>query len=180
MDDSALISSTTEPCYACNTIVSTNDPFCAGCGYPLKGTDFNKNTFLANRDNIHIDLDEFHKKLKRASKSLFYIAGFFAFGLLVTLLLNKTAADLLTATIIIYLILILMFVALGFFSRKKPLASIVSGLVLYIIIQIINFIDNPATIASGIIVKILIIGYLINGIRSAIDIEKFKKEHNIS
>jgi len=181
MDDSLpLASPTTEPCYCCNTIVSTDDIFCAGCGYPLKGTDPEKNTFLANRNNLHIDLEEFNKKLKRAGNSLYYIAGFFVFGLLVTLAMGKTNPDDLTAVLVTYLVLIVVFVVLGFFSRKKPLACIVSGLCLYIIIQVINAIDNPINLASGIFVKILIIGYLINGIKSAIEIEKFKKEHNIA
>jgi type IV secretory pathway VirB3-like protein len=180
MDESSLISPTTEPCYSCNTIVTTDDTFCGGCGYPLHGSDFDKNMFLANRENIHIDLEEFHKKLKRASNSLFYIAGFFSFGLLITLALNKTSPGLLAAVIITNLVLIVMFVTLGFLSRKKPLACMVSGLALYVIIYILNAIDNPINLVSGIIIKIFIIGYLINGIRSAIDIEKFKKEHNIS
>ncbi len=82
--------------------------------------------------------------------------------------------------IITYVVLITLFVFLGFFSRKKPLAGIVSGLCLYVIVQAINAITSPVTLFSGIIVKILIIGYLVNGIKSAIEIEKFKKEHNIA
>lgn len=182
MDNSPAITTppTTEPCYACNTMISTDDIYCTGCGYPLKGTDFEKNTFLARRDNLQLDLGEFNRKLKRAGNSLFYIAFFFVIGLLYYIATNKTNPDTLTGIIITYLILIVVFIALGFFSRKIPLAGIVSGLCLYVIVQVINAIASPVSLFSGIIVKILIIGYLVNGIKSAVEIERFKKEHNLS
>jgi hypothetical protein len=77
------------------------------------------------------------------------------------------------------LILAFVFLALGGYAHKKPLACIVSGLCLYVIVIILNAIADPATIARGALVKILIIGYLVKGIKSAIEIEKIKKEHNI-
>jgi len=73
------------------------------------------------------------------------------------------------------LVLAVVFLALGGYTHKKPLACIISGLSLYIIVLILFFIDNPASLAYGVIVKIVIIG-----IKSAIEIEKIKKEHNIA
>jgi hypothetical protein len=92
MDNSTFIppSPTTEPCYACNTMISTEDIYCVGCGYPLKGTDFEKNAFLAKRDNLHLDLGEFNRKLKRAGNSLFYIAFFLYWACYFPLLPIKT------------------------------------------------------------------------------------------
>jgi len=78
------------------------------------------------------------------------------------------------------LVLAVVFLALGGYTHKKPLACIISGLSLYIIVLILFFIDNPASLAYGVIVKIVIIGYMIKGIKSAIEIEKIKKEHNIA
>jgi hypothetical protein len=78
------------------------------------------------------------------------------------------------------LILAILFLALAGYSRKKPLVCLVCGLCLYVIVQVLMLIDDPARIAYGIIFKIAIIGYMINGIKSAIEIEKIKKENNIA
>jgi len=49
-------------CAACHSAVTGDDDYCAQCGYPLKGTDLEQKNFIAVRDNVDIDLDEFHKK----------------------------------------------------------------------------------------------------------------------
>jgi len=53
-------------------------------------------------------------------------------------------------------------------------------LVLYIIVQLISIVNDPVNIGKGIIVKIVVIGYLVKGLQSAMEVEKIKKEYNIS
>ena len=79
------------------------------------------------------------------------------------------------------IILAIVFLALGGYTHKKPLACIVSGLVLYVIIQIMDIVNDPQSFASliTIIVKIAIILYLVKGIQSAIEIDRIKKQNNI-
>ena len=93
---------------------------------------------------------------------------------------TKDQADGLT-DVILNIILAMIFLALGGYTHKKPLACIISGLALYIIIQVLNIIIDPVSFASPIvlIVKIVIIGFLIKGIRSAIEIERIRKENNL-
>ena len=78
------------------------------------------------------------------------------------------------------LILAILFLCLGGYSRKKPLACIICGLSLYVIVQILFLIADPLSLLRGIIFKIVIIGYLIKGIQSALELENFKKENNIA
>jgi len=168
-----------EFCYACASKVVNDDVYCTSCGYPLKGSEFDQRTFMARQQNVHIDMAEFNQKIRRAGNTLYYLAGLFVVFALVSFAVNKDNPNVLGIVIPLF-ILAALFLALGAYSRKKPLACLVSGLALYIIVQVLLAISNPINLASGIIWKILIIGYLINGIKSAIEIEKIKKENNIA
>ena len=85
-----------------------------------------------------------------------------------------------TAEVIANFILAAIYVVLGEYSKKKPLACLICGLALYAIVFLLNAIADPVTIAKGIIVKILIVGYLIHGIKATMEAEKLKKEYNLS
>ncbi|MBK0381124.1 hypothetical protein [Mucilaginibacter segetis] len=168
-----------EKCDACFTDVVADDVYCTNCGYPLKGSDFEQRSFIANRDVIDIDMNDFNNKIKSARNSLYYLAGVFMFVGVINFFIKKDDPDIL-AYVLVYVILAALFLALGGYSQKKPLACIVSGLCLYTIVQVLAIIDNPANLVSGIIVKIVIIGYMIKGIKSALELERFKKENNIT
>jgi len=166
-------------CAACYKTVSNDDVYCINCGYPLKGSEKDQKYFIQKRDFAEIDMVSFNKQLKNAANTLYYLAGVFVFYGIIIFFLKKDDPDVL-AMVIPNLILAIVFLALGGYTHKKPLACIVSGLCLYVIVQILFIIDNPTNLAYGIIVKIIIIGYMIKGIKGAIEIEKIKKEYNIA
>jgi len=161
-------------CKSCYEKVNNADAFCDNCGYPLKGTPEEQNIFISDRTYKEIDLEDYNKQIKKAGMTLYLIA---AFTLLWGVILYATSKE--TAILIGSVIISVIFVSLGFWSRKKPLAAIISGAALYAILIILSAIDNPLSILSGIIWKILIIGAFIRGIKAAIDAEKVKKELNI-
>jgi hypothetical protein len=176
------ITSVTTPaltlCNACYKHVNEADAFCDNCGYPLKGTEKEQDYFIAVRNAKEIDLDAANKAIKRAGNTLYWIAGATVLmGVIFYFTIHDEASKI--DLLIVNLILAGIYVGLGAWSRKKPLAAIISGFALYLIVFLLNAITNPTTIASGIIVKILFIGYFIKGIKSAIDAEKIKKELNI-
>ena len=165
-------------CNACFKNVNEIDAFCNNCGYPLKGSEMEQQTFIVDRGNREADLEEANKKIKRAGNTLFWVAG----GTVLmgfVLYFTSSDPDEKVGGLIVNLILAMLYVALGGWSRKKPMAALISGFSLYILILILNAVVSPASIASGIIIKILFIGYFINGIKSAIEAEKIKKELNI-
>jgi hypothetical protein len=168
-----------ERCAHCFAEVKNDDVYCTNCGYPLKGSELDQRSFIANNEIVHIDIAEFHKKVRSAGNTLYYLAGLFVISGIVNFFILKNDPNVLAVVIPIF-ILAILFLALGGYSRKQPLACLVSGLCLYIIVQVILAFDNPVNLASGIIIKIVIIGYLIKGIKSAIGLEKIKKENNIA
>jgi hypothetical protein len=165
-------------CGACFKHVTGEDSFCDGCGYPLKGTEQEQKYFISVRDAKEIDLESALKKIKRAGHVLYWVAGgTLLMGLIIAF--TSTVPEERANLLIVNTILAAVYAGLGFWSQKKPFAGIISGFALYMIILILNAIINPLSIASGIIIKIIFIGYFINGIRSVIEAEKLKKELNI-
>jgi hypothetical protein len=179
MEDSLSIPALPIECHACYAKGSADDVYCTNCGYPLKGTEQEQQNFILKKNFTSIDLGSFNKRLKTAANSLYYLGGAFVVYGIIFYFIKQDDPDA-TAMLLTNLILGFVYVALGSYTHKKPLACIVSGLCLYAIVIILNAIANPVSIASGIIVKILIIGYLIKGIKGAIEIERIKKENSIA
>jgi len=167
-----------EKCAHCYAEIKNDDVYCTNCGYPLQGTEFEQKSFIANLEVIGIDMAEYNKKVRAAANTLYYLSGVFILSGIINFFILKDNADVL-AIVIPTFILAMLFLLLGSYCPKKPLACLVSGLALYIIVQVINAFDSPMSLAKGIIIKIFIIGYLIKGIKSAIELEKMKKENNI-
>ena len=84
-----------------------------------------------------------------------------------------------SALLITNAVVAIIFLLLGYWSEKKPLAAIISGMTLYILVQILAAIDDPLSILKGIIFKVIVISYLIKGLLSALEAEKIKKQYNL-
>lgn len=180
METPALTSAQpTERCSICYKDVATDDAFCQNCGYPLQGSEQEQKNFRLQHDFKSIDVNMYNEKVRKAGNSLYWLAGIFVVSGLVFYFTNQEAEGAIAA-LVIYLILAMLFLGLGGYSRKKPLACIVSGLALYAILVILNAIADPVSIVRGIIFKIAIIGLLINGLKSALEVEKLKKEGGLS
>lgn len=173
-NSTAILTENVEKCTACFENVSAEDTFCGSCGYPLKGTDTEQRYFISQQEVDGIDYAEYNKKIKTAGTTLYYLAGIFTFWGVVSFFLKSQDPQVL-AYVLPSIILAIIFLILGGYSSKKPLACVVSGLSLYVIVQVLNAFDDPKSLLSGIIIKIFIIGYMINGIKSALELEKFKK-----
>jgi hypothetical protein len=117
--------------------------------------------------------------VRKAGNVFYWLSGiFFVSGLILYFAKNDDPSSF--AALITNLILSMVFLALGGYSKKKPLACIISGLCLYTILLVLDAIVDPVSIVRGIFLKIVIIGFLIKGLKSAIEIEKIKKENHIS
>ena len=166
-------------CTSCENPVNEQDQFCTNCGFPLKGTPEEQEQFLSARRYKQHEMKELSRKTKNAQTTLFVLAGlFFVVGIIYYYIGGQN--DLAFAILITNLILAAVFLALGGWSKNKPVAAIISGLVLYILVQFISIVDDPSNIVKGIIVKILVIGYLVKGLQSAMAAERLKKELNLS
>lgn len=166
-------------CRACGININEQDQFCTSCGFPLKGSEVEQELFLGNRRYKQHQMHDLRRKIKNAQTTLFVLAGlFFILGILFYFISGQN--DLSFAALIQNLILAGIFLSLGGWAKSKPVVALISGLVLFILVQLIAIVEDPANIVKGIIIKILVIVYLVRGLQSAIEAEKIKKEHNLS
>lgn len=70
------------------------------------------------------------------------------------------------------LVLSVIMFGLWFYSRKSPLVAIITALAVYGSVIVLNAIVDPASIAQGLIVKIIVIGILFRGIQMALELRK--------
>lgn len=166
-------------CKACNDTYQITDLYCNGCGFPLAGTDQEQSFYLSERYAKEIDLADLSGNVETARKSLYWIAGFIAVTSAIGYFLAEDSTDQMSI-LITTIILVSAFTGFALWGKKRPAAAIISGLALYSLIQILNIAMNPVSIFSGIIWKVLIIVYLIKGLRSVLEVEKLKKELNIN
>jgi hypothetical protein len=165
-------------CIACHIpVLNSNQTFCTNCGFPLQGTAEEQQQFLNNREISQIDFEAHRKQIAEAGKTLFWIAGLTFLGELLSLAVNRDSTSV-TFALTVGGIMAAIFIGLGLWSRKKPTAALITGLCLYLLLHILAAIGNPITIVQGLIVKIVIIAYLIKGIKSSLEADKLVQEHN--
>lgn len=165
-------------CKSCFEKVSPADQFCQKCGFPLKGSDSEQQIFMYRRSFKKSELDFLSKKTESAATTLYVLAGL-SFVIGVVYFFINSSSDNGSAILISYTAIAVIYLLLGVWSKKKPVASLISGMILYVLIELMGAVDNPANIFKGIIIKIIIISYLIKGLTSALEAEKIRKQHNI-
>jgi hypothetical protein len=112
-------------------------------------------------------IDIYDKHIKQARNALFATAGMLALSLIILATTVPEGYDSLWIDIIFWSIFIGGFIALGFWTKKKPYYAIVGGLMLYGIFIGINAYFEISTLFKGLIFKIIIIGILIKGLSDA-------------
>jgi hypothetical protein len=165
-------------CKCCFVPIQPTDHFCQACGFPLLGSEEEQTQFFYNRNYQHMEISSLKKKIESARNTLYVLAALFMVMGLVLFFMNPTE-DTAAAILITNTVVAVIFLLLGYWSAKKPVASIISGMVLYVLVQLMTMVDDPLNIFKGIILKIIIISYLIKGLMSALEAEKIQKQYNI-
>lgn len=163
-------------CYYCkSTGLTENDKFCPNCGFPQRGTQVVMKKFIWTINNKNKLLDEQKKAVNKAKNILFILAGLnLTFGLLLGIIIQENIGVLIAGVITA-----VIFFALGQWSKKNPFPAILSGLFVYIALNVINAISDPHTIYQGLILKIIIISGFIYGYKGVKDSKKLEEELDI-
>ena len=72
--------------------------------------------------------------------------------------------------LIVNLILAVIMAALAVWAKRAPLPAVLIAAATYAVVLVLNAISNPATIAQGLILKIIIIAFLAKGIKAALEL----------
>lgn len=154
-------------CSFCKETIEENVIFCSNCGHPENGTDKQRAQFFGKRamqKNKNIDAD---KKINSARNTLFVLCGIMIVFGLISYFSSK---EIIILGINFFVALI--YLALAFWSEKKPFIALLSGLLLYLTLITISAIVDPLTLVKGILWKVIIISYLGKGLYSAFDSQK--------
>lgn len=158
-------------CSNCNSPISPEEVYCSNCGYPENGDEKEKDKFQRRIDAKKGLLKEVKKEVKKGKNTLIVlgilnaIAGIY-YGFVVE--------DVLTG--VIEGILGIVYLGLSIWSDKQPFGALLSALILYLTLVLLLAILEPVTIFQGIIWKILIIGFLVRGIKSGHEAKNIYKE----
>jgi peptidoglycan/LPS O-acetylase OafA/YrhL len=120
----------------------------------------------------------FKKRVDKAGRTLFYLAGIFIVATILNFFELKDSPGI-AAVVIPGFVLGAIFLVLGEYSKKKMLGCFISGLCLFVIIQLIHIFNTPEFDLFYTVFVVIIIVYLVLGVKSAVEIEKIKKEHNL-
>lgn len=153
-------------CYCCYSVYKESDKFCGNCGYPFQASREEQKKFSINFTSHNYDVKIVKDRIREARIILFVIA---AVTFIQSLLLLFNDADIMLFAV--NLILVCVYVYLGFWAKKKAFAAILIGGLLYITFMLLSAFVDPSTIAKGLFLKIVFIAALI---RAAYGAYKYK------
>lgn len=176
MEENILLDRSTN-CSKCKQKMEDNEDYCSNCGFPENADQKEKDKFTYRIKLKMNVLNDAKKKLRNVKIILGIMAGL---NFIMALIILANAG--LNASSIGSLIGAFVFTACIFWVDKQPLTGIMAAFIFYLILQVISFIINPASIFSGIIVKIIFIAIFVKGIKSAKDYKEYSvqlKEMNV-
>lgn len=77
---------------------------------------------------------------------------------------------------VVYLVISLIYLGLGFWCMKKPFPAILTGFIVYVTFIGMNAVADPETLFHGLIWKVIIISGFIYGYKAALQSGKLEKE----
>jgi len=121
-------------------------------------------------------IQQYDKHIRQARNAIFAVAIILALSVIVMVATSPGNYEYLWIDILLWSAFIVVFVVLGLWTKKKPYYAIVSALVLYGFFIAFNAYLEPSTIMKGILVKIIIIVFLVKGLRDAKEAQRLKDE----
>ncbi|MGG9972029.1 hypothetical protein ACQ33O_09575 [Ferruginibacter sp. SUN002] len=129
-----------------------------------------------------INMEGSERVVKKARNALFWTAGLLLLGEILSIFLNKLEVDVVLVGVIV--VEVGAFIALALLTKTKPYTAVVSGLILFIGIQLLAAVAYGyaggiegvlKTLSSGIIVKVIILVNLFRAIGDAKELQQEKE-----
>ncbi len=161
-------------CYKVYAAIDRPDN-CYDCDFPFTGTDKEKSIHIGRnliKKNVVNDASSAGKK---ASNLLFVLAAIYLFSAAYAEFSTPNGLDI--VDLIIYLWLIVCFIFCGAFLSKSPIVFSTIPLIALLIVYFLQFLANPNSIASGIVLKIVSVSLLIYSISKNWEAQKLQKKN---
>lgn len=123
-----------------------------------------------------LEMEGHETGIKKARNALFITAGLVLLGEVISM--STTGVEITPLVIGIIAVEVGVFVGLAFWTKTKPYAAIITGLILFILLWVAAAVvndDGGQSIYKGIIVKAIIIYTLVSALKPAKEWENLKK-----
>ena len=160
--------------------------FCQSCGKALPSAmpsaprvTTSATGFAATGAGRALQSDELHKQAKKAAGALLAVAVIQAvFGALIVFVLLPRDLPAETRGVVMVSVfgIAAVFFALYFWARRQPLPASIVGLILFVTIHLIDAVADPAALARGLIMKIIIIAILVNAIQAGVKYRQLQRQ----
>ncbi len=121
-------------------------------------------------------MEGYNKHIRQARNTLFIAAAILFINAMILFAKYPFDMETLWLDYLLWTVYIGGFVALGFWTQKKPYYAIIGGLILFGVFILINAIVEPATIISGLIFKIAVVVFLVKGLADAKAAQEMKEQ----
>lgn len=174
----------TVACPHCGAVNEQLARFCAGCGKAVPGGS--KGPRMVSADQrmssgaASLLGDELRKRSRRAATALLVVAILQTLGVVIFYFLLRGNPDFDQAEVTAGLLVIgaaaAVFYGLFFWARRNPLPAAIVGLVLYVSLQLLDAVADPASIMRGILIKLIIIFMLVRAIQAGLEYRKLQAQ----
>ena len=162
-------------CENCKKSIPQTADKCPSCGFPINGTEIQKEIFYHQLEARKSGLKDLDQKIYNARITLWIIAGMTLLFGIVTYLVDSEVEGAIVM-LILNVVISIVFLLIGNWAAEKPFSALVLGLVVYVGMLLYWISEGQTSFTAGIIGRLVIIGFLIKGITSARDAEELKKE----
>ena len=135
--------------------------------------DNNEETIFTAED---FTMQGYDKHIRQARNTIFAVAGLVLLSLFILCFTIPEGYEYLWIDICLYGLFTAGFIVLGFWTKKKPYYAIIGALGLYGLLIALNAYFDISTLYKGIILKIVIIVFLIKGVRDAKEAQEMQNQ----
>lgn len=158
-------------CSNCTENIAIGEVFCPNCGFPENGTEKERNKFESRINAKKNLLREVEREVKRGRNTLIFLGILNGLaGLYYGFILEEIAVC------VAQIIVAIIYLVLSTWVKKQPFGALLSALILYLTIVLLLAVIEPISLASGIVWKIVIIGFLVKGIKSGHETRNIYRE----
>ncbi len=124
-----------------------------------------------------MEREDHERGIRKARNALFIVGGLmFVVDMVILAMQHDTLAPTdIYLTVGIDLAILAAFIGLGFWSKKKPYSALLTGLILFVAIQLLAAVSDPANLVRGIVVKVVVVATLVAGIKKAKRLQELNK-----
>jgi hypothetical protein len=144
-----------------------------------QSTEVPENNSQLAFDKEQFSLGQYDKHVRQARYAIYAIA---VMQVVMGAIIYATSSYITDDQLIVFAVIgviATVFVCIGLWSRKQPFSAIVTALTVYIGLIVLDAVQDPGTLTKGVIFKIIIIVFLVKGLRDAREAQRMSKMERI-